>query len=119
MEENNQEKQEQRKTWVTLEDVAREAGVSIKTVSRVVNRESGVKPETAARIEEVALRLGYRPNELARSLKGRRSRTIGLIVTDIANPFFADCCKAIEGVARKRGYSVILCASTENVDIER
>lgn len=106
-------------SWVTLQDVAQEAGVSIKTVSRVINRENFVKPETAARVLEVAEKLGYRPNELARGLKGHRSRTIGLIITDVSNPFFADCCKTIENVARKRGYSVFLCASGEDVKVEQ
>ena len=104
---------------VTLEDVAREAGVSIKTVSRVVNGEGSVKAATSARVSEVADRLGYKPNELARGLKGRRTRTIGLMITDISNPFFADCCKVIEEVATERGYSVILCASSENPRAER
>lgn len=104
---------------VTLRDVAQEAGVSIKTVSRVVNREPLVNPTTAARVAEVAERLGYRPNELARSLKGKASRTIGLIIADISNPFFADVCQAVEQVARQRGYSVVLCASAENVEAEQ
>lgn len=104
---------------VTLRDVAREAEVSIKTVSRVVNGEPLVNPATAARVSEVADRLGYRPNELARSLKGKASRTIGLIIADISNPFFADLCQAAEQVARDRGYSVVLGASAENVEAER
>ncbi len=104
---------------VTLRDVAQEAGVSIKTVSRVVNREPLVNSETAARVAEIAERLGYRPNELARSLKGKASRTIGLIIADISNPFFADVCQAVEQVARQRGYSVVLCASGEDVEAEQ
>ncbi len=107
------------KSRVTLRDVAREAEVSIKTVSRVVNGESVVSPATAERVAEVAERLGYRPNELARSLKGKASRTIGLIIADISNPFFADVCRAVERVARRRGYSVVLCASAEDVAAER
>ncbi|WP_143527946.1 LacI family DNA-binding transcriptional regulator [Rubrobacter xylanophilus] len=104
---------------VTLRDVAREAGVSIKTVSRVVNGEREVNPETAARVSEVLSRLRYRPNELARSLKGRRSRTIGLMIADISNPFYSGCAKAVEEVARERGYAVILCASAEDAQTER
>jgi LacI family transcriptional regulator len=109
------------KSWgrITLRDVALEAGVSIKTVSRVVNRERQVSPETAARVAEVLSRLGYRPNELARSLKDRRSRTIGLMIADISNPFYAGCAKAVEEVARSHGYAVFLCASAEDVNIER
>ena len=103
----------------TLADVAREAGVSIKTVSRVVNREPMVNPATAARVAEVAERLGYRPNDLARSLKGKGSRTIGLIIADVSNPFFADICKAVEQVASSHGYSVVLCASAEDAEAEK
>ncbi|MBX6763395.1 MAG: LacI family DNA-binding transcriptional regulator [Rubrobacteraceae bacterium] len=103
----------------TLRDVAREAGVSIKTVSRVINGEREVNPKTAARVSEVANRLGYRPNELARSLKGRRTRTIGLMIADISNPFYAALARAVEEVARSRGYAMILCASSEDPEIER
>ena len=104
---------------VTLADVAREAGVSIKTVSRVVNEDPMVNEATAARVAEVAEKLGYRPNELARSLKGKGSRTIGLIIADVSNPFFADLSQAVEHVARSRGYSVVLCASAEDIEAER
>lgn len=104
---------------VTIREVADEAGVSIKTVSRVINGESSVRPANAERVLEAAARLGYRPNELARGLKGSRTRTIGLIIADISNPFFADCCKAIEEVVSARGYTLLLCASAENKDSER
>lgn len=104
---------------VTLRDVAREAGVSIKTVSRVVNGEREVNSDTAERVAEVLQRLGYQPNELARSLRGQRSYTIGLMIADISNPFYSGCAKAIEEVARERGYTVILCASSEDTEVER
>lgn len=104
---------------VTLREVAREAGVSIKTVSRVMNGEPAVKAVTYARVRGAIDRLGYRPNELARGLKGSRSRTIGLVIADISNPFFADLCKEVEEIARARGYSVILCASAEDAAAEQ
>lgn len=104
---------------VTIREVADEAGVSIKTVSRVINGESGVRPANTEKVVEAATRLGYRPNELARGLKGDHTRTIGLIIADISNPFFADCCKAIEEVVSARGYTLLLCASAENTDSER
>ena len=103
---------------ITLRDVAREAGVSIKTVSRVVNKEPNVNPATAARVSEVVERLNYRPNEMARSLKGYRSRTIGLMVDDISNPFMASCAQAIEEVVRKHGYALILCDSHADLQME-
>ena len=100
---------------VTLRDVALEAGVSIKTVSRVVNKEPEVNETTAARVAEVVEKLGYRPNELARSLKGRRSRTIGLVIDDVSNPFMATCAQAIEAVAREHGHALILCDSHADI----
>lgn len=96
---------------VTLKDVAIEAGVSIKTVSRVVNGESTVNDTTATRVAGVAKRLGYRPNELARSLRGQRSHTIGLVIADVSNPFMATCAQAIEEVAQEHGHALILCDS--------
>ncbi|MGF1473013.1 MAG: LacI family DNA-binding transcriptional regulator [Rubrobacteraceae bacterium] len=101
-----------------MRDVAHQAGVSIKTVSRVVNREPDVNPATAARVAEVVQRLNYRPNEFARSLKGRRSRTIGLMVDNISNPFMASCAQAIEGVAWQHGYALILCDSHADLETE-
>ena len=103
---------------VTLRDVAREAGVSIKTASRVVNGEPTVNETMAARVTGVVERLGYRPNELARGLKGRRSRTIGLVISDVSNPFMASCAQAIEGVARERGHALILCDSHADLQME-
>jgi LacI family transcriptional regulator len=64
------------------------------------------------------MELGYQPDEVARSLRGKRSRTIGLIVADSSNPFYAECAKAIEEISRAHGYMVILCASDESEDIE-
>ena len=103
---------------VTLRDVAREAGVSIKTASRVVNREPQVNEATAARVAGVVERLGYRPNELARGLKGSRSRTIGLVIADVSNPFMATCAQAIEAVAREHGHALILCDSHADIGEE-
>ena len=116
---NSRNKEKGTASPVTLRDVAREAGVSIKTVSRVVNREKEVNPSTSARVDEVLSRLGYQPNELARGLRGGRSRTIGLMIADISNPFYSSCAKAVEEVARAHGYAVMLCASSEDPEIER
>ena len=74
---------------VTLRDVAQRAGVSAMTVSRVVNGNSGVDAETQRRVEEAILALDYIPNRLARSLVSQQTKTIGLIVPDVVNPFFA------------------------------
>jgi LacI family transcriptional regulator len=103
----------------TLVDVAREAGVSLKTASRVLNRSKNVSPEKAEKIREVMEKLGYRPNELARGLKAKRSAAIGMIVPNLADPFFANAVRAVQEVARMNGYVVILASSAGEVDLER
>lgn len=99
---------------VTLRDVAREAGVSVNTVSRALNGKPDVSPETRARVLEVAKRLGYRPNRLARGLRSNKTFTLGVIVTDIANPFFAELVKGVEEAARAKGYSILLGDTSED-----
>ncbi len=90
----------------TMRDVARAAGVSAMTVSRVVNGEPTVLPETVARVERAIRRLGYQRNEAARRLRreGQPTQTIGLLVDDLANPFFAALAAAVEDAARQRNY---------------
>jgi LacI family transcriptional regulator len=98
-----------------MRDVASAAGVSVMTVSRVVNGDTGVAPETAARVEQAVLRLGYQRNDLARQLrrKGQATRTIGLVVDDLANPFYSVLARAVEDEAYRRGY-LVLVGSTNN-----
>jgi LacI family transcriptional regulator len=103
----------------TLVDVAREAGVSLKTASRVLNRSKNVSQEKAKKIREVMDRLGYRPNELARGLKAKRSAAIGMIVPNLADPFFANAVHAVQEVARTNGYVLILASSGGEVGLER
>jgi LacI family transcriptional regulator len=103
----------------TLVDVAREAGVSVKTASRVLNRSKNVSQEKAEKIRNVMERLGYRPNELARGLKAKRSAAIGMIVPNLADPFFANAVHAVQEVARANGYVVILASSGGELDMER
>jgi LacI family transcriptional regulator len=103
----------------TLVDVAREAGVSLKTASRVLNRSKNVSQEKAAKIRTVMERLGYRPNELARGLKAKRSAAIGMIVPNLSDPFFANAVHAVQEVARVNGYVVILASSGGEVGLER
>jgi LacI family transcriptional regulator len=92
----------------TIRDVAARAGVSTATVSRSLRRSPDVRPQTRARVEDAARELRYRPSGVARSLKLRSTRTIGVIVTDIGNPYFPQVVSAIEDAARERGYSVLL-----------
>ena len=107
---------------VTIRDVAREAGVSVTLVSFVMNAKMGkdgrldcpVNPDTAERVLQVAKRLGYRRNNAAASLRSGRSHSIAVIVSDIANPFFAEICRNIENIAYKDGYTVIFASSEEN-----
>lgn len=103
----------------TLVDVAREAGVSLKTASRVLNGAAYVSEKKATKIRAVMARLGYRPNELARGLKARRSAAIGMIVPNLSDPFTASSVKAVQEVARANGYVVILASSGGDDDVER
>lgn len=98
----------------TILDVARRASVSPATVSRVLNGRPHVRPEVRAAVERAVAALGFRPNPVARSLVGGGSRTLGLIVADITNPFYAETAKAIVETARGRGYMVVLC-NTDNL----
>jgi LacI family transcriptional regulator len=103
---------------VKISDVAREAGVSVATVSRALNGRSSVDPELASRVREAAARLGYRPNVVARSLRRKATDLLALIIADVANPFFTAITRGVEDVARSRGFSVVLCNSDEDPDKE-
>lgn len=104
----------------TITDVAREAGVSIKTVSRVANNEPKVRPETAERVLEVMGRLGFRRNDLARALRsGRRAASVGLVIEDLGNPFYSAVAAAVEEVARRNDTLLITASSEEDRDRER
>ena len=92
----------------TIRDVAERAGVSTATVSRVLAGIGNPKPETAAAVMAAVEELGYRPSGVARSLRMRRTRTLGLIVTDIQNPFFPELVQAADSAARSLDYSIIL-----------
>jgi LacI family transcriptional regulator len=98
--------------------VAREAGVAIMTVSRVVNGGSYVSPATEKRVRTAIRRLGYTPNEAARMLKGQRARMIGLVVPDLADSFFATCANAVQEVAGTHGYMTLIVTSGRSVETE-
>jgi LacI family transcriptional regulator, galactose operon repressor len=103
-----------------MNDVAEAAGVSLKTVSRVVNGEAGVGAATAQRVSAAIADLGFRRNDLARSLRrAHASATLGLIIEDLANPFYSTIARAVEEVARRRGYVVITGSSEESGERER
>ncbi len=106
-------------THITLKDIAKEAGVSTASVSRALNNKEDIRPSTKERILRIAKREGYVANAVARSLKAKRTETIGTVITDISDPFFAPIVKGIEKVAREEGYHLILCDTDENYQMEK
>ena len=104
---------------VTLRDVGERAGVSAMTVSRVINGRRGVDAETQRRVEEAIAALDYVPNRIARGLISRKTQTIGIIVPDVVNPFFAPVVRGAETAARRAGYRVLLCNSEGDLRLER
>ncbi|MDQ3685284.1 MAG: LacI family transcriptional regulator [Acidobacteriota bacterium] len=103
---------------VSIKDIARAANVSHPTVSRALSHSPLVRDETAERIRLIAASLGYRPSAIARSLATKKTKTIGVVVTSIADPFIADVVSGIEETANDHGYSVFLANSNANPDRE-
>lgn len=108
---------------ITIKDIAKIAHVSNTTVSRALNNQSRIRNETKERILSIAKGLNYRPDFIARSLVMKRTKTLGLVITTIANPFYTELAQGIEATARKLGYNIILCSTqsdlgTERLDIE-
>ena len=95
----------------TLKDVAREAGLTVTTVSRVLNNRGYISDNARRRVAEAMRKLNYRPNELARSLQNKSSNTIGVIVPHIRHPYFAEMISNLENEAHKKGYKMLLCNS--------
>ena len=93
----------------SIKDVAKTAGVSTATVSRVLANHSRIKEETRQRVREAVEQLNYRPNLIARSLRVQKSAKIGLVVSDIRNPFFTAIGRAVEDSAYEQGYSILMC----------
>jgi len=102
----------------TITDVARRAKVSTATVSRVLSGGGGARDETRDRVLSAARELGYRPSGVARSLRQRATRTLGLIVTDIENPFFPELVRTVEHAAREHGYAILLCNASDDPERE-
>jgi LacI family transcriptional regulator len=102
----------------SIYDVAREAKVSVFTVSAVINDTGRVSTTLARRVEAAVRKLNYRPNLLARSLAKQQTHTLGMVVTDIANPFFPAIVRGAEDAAQKAGYSMLLCNSDDKEDKE-
>lgn len=102
-----------------IQDVAKLARVSIATVSRVLNGTAYVDAEVAARVRAAVEELQYQPSRAARTLRGSHSTIIGLLITDIQNPFFTSLVRGVEDMAQRNGYSIILCNSDEDPHKER
>lgn len=104
---------------VSIKDVAREAGVSIATVSRVINNVNVVSSNTKKRVDDAIEKLGYSPNIVAQSLKTQRSRSIGILIPDISSQVYPEIVRGAEDVAQMYDYSIILCNSDFDVDKEK
>jgi LacI family transcriptional regulator, kdg operon repressor len=104
----------------TISDVAREAGTGKTSISRYLNGELSVlSPDLRTRIEAAIERLDYRPNQMARSLKGGRNRLIGLLLADLANPYSVEVLQGVEAACHALGYMPLICHAANEVDMER
>ncbi|WP_312649734.1 LacI family DNA-binding transcriptional regulator [Proteiniclasticum sp.] len=103
----------------SIKDVAREAGVSIATVSRVLNNVDVVNEDTKKKVQDAIKKLSYRPNIVARSLKTQRTKTIGILVPDISNQFYPEVVRGAEDVANIYDYNIILCNSDSDLEKEK
>lgn len=105
---------ERREPLHTIRDVARLAGVSVATTSKVLNKKGSVSPKLTQRVLSAVQALDYHPDQVARSLKAGQTQTIGILIPDITNPFFTDVIRGVENEARVHGYSLILTDSNED-----
>ncbi|MCX4908570.1 LacI family DNA-binding transcriptional regulator [Streptomyces sp. NBC_00878] len=102
----------------SIKDVAAEAGVSVATVSRVLNDHPSVSPAARAHVLAAVETLGYRPNAVARSLRTDQTRTLGLVISDVLNPYFTELARSVEEEARALGYSVIIGNADERPELQ-
>ncbi|WP_277850111.1 substrate-binding domain-containing protein [Moellerella wisconsensis] len=103
----------------TIKDVAREAGVSVATVSRVINESPKASKASIIVVKQAMSKLGYRPNAAARALVSQNSHTIGVLVNDVSDPFFGTLVKAVDGVAHRYGKHILICNGYHNAEEER
>ena len=106
------------KQTITIYDVAREAGVSMATVSRVVNGNPNVKPSTRKKVSEVIERLDYRPNAVARGLASKKTTTVGVIIPNVTNVFFSSLARGIDDIASMYKYNIILANRERSASIQ-
>lgn len=103
---------------VTIRSVAKQAGVSVATVSRVINQAPGVRPKTVKKVNEAIAATNYIPNSVARNLKTDATKTIGFLISNISNSHFTSMAKTIESFMREKDYSIIVCSTDDDPDIE-
>ena len=103
----------------TIYDVAEKAGVSIATVSKVVNNSGRISEKTRNKVNEIMRELDYQPSSVAAALTGKQTYTIGVLVPDISNAFFAEVGRALENNAREMGYAIIMCSTDYQVEREK
>ena len=111
-----------KKSPATLKSISATLGMAPSTVSRVLNgkaKEYRISEPTAKKVKEEADRVGFSPNQIASSLRLQKTNTIGLVIPDISNNYFATIARALENEARKAGYSIILCDSQGQTELER
>jgi LacI family transcriptional regulator len=106
------------KQTVTIEDVARAAGVSKQTVSRAINNKGEISHRTREKILALIKKMGYRPNRMAQAMNTSRSHMIGLVVPDITNPFFPEVVRAVQDAAMANGYTALICNTDESQEQE-
>src|SRR5699024_7793731 len=94
---------------VTIYDVAKEANVSIATVSKVINNTGRISEKTRRKVKDVMIELNYRPNMLASALMGKQTKTIGLLIPDLANPLFSELARSIEDRGQELDYNLVIC----------
>jgi LacI family transcriptional regulator len=99
---------------MSLRDIAKHAGVSVGTASNVLNRPGLVAPETVKRVQQVIEELGYIPNGYVKQMSAGHSRTLGLVVPNVSNPFFAEVARGVEDAAAKKNYAVFICNTSES-----
>lgn len=104
---------------VRLKDIARDLGVSVVTVSKVLRNHSDISDETRDRVLKRMKELNYRPNLAARALVTGRSFSVGLVVPDLVHPFFAEVAKGLSKILRKKGYSLLIASSEEDPELEQ
>lgn len=103
---------------VNIKDVAKEAGVSISTVSRALSGKRKVGNETKKKVMKIIEKLGYEPNNVAQALKDKKTKTIAMIIPDIRNPIYPLVVRGAEDYAKNQGYTLILCNTDENIENE-